>query len=286
MTSIQLNDIITGEKLQSLADLCIFDDYNPNRFKYSKKYFTISDFNIPYDIIKKSKYIYIPTHYLKFFFDKIFPHINSCIIITHNSDHGILDHHSDELNKRILSGLNSNKIKHWYAQNISFQHKKLTALPIGIANSMWPHGNLSQLHNIMKLKIKKTQLYYFNFQINTNKKIRTFIFNQCIKNQLKPNSKTNQKQYFINLKKSKFCICPPGNGFDCHRLWEAIYLDCIPIVIDIPAYSQFKELPILFINDWSIVTKEFMEKKYQEMINKKYNFNKAKFSYYKNLFTI
>ena len=35
--------------------------------------------------------------------------------------------------------------------------------------------------------------------------------------------------YYLNLKKSKFCICPEGNGPDCHRLWESLYLDVIPI---------------------------------------------------------
>jgi hypothetical protein len=36
-------------------------------------------------------------------------------------------------------------------------------------------------------------------------------------------------QHVSNVKKCKFCICPEGNGFDCHRLWECLYLDVIPI---------------------------------------------------------
>ena len=289
MSTFSLNDIITGEKLQSIADFCIIDNYNPNRFKFSKKSYIISKDKIPNPIlneIKKSKSIYIPTHHLNYFFNNIYPFIDSCILITHNSDHGILDHHTTNLNNKIIESLNSNKIKHWYSQNISLIHPKLTALPIGIANSMWPHGNLNQLFSIMKLNIPKTNLYYFNFHINTRKDRREPIYNQCIKNGFKPNPDTNQKQYLINIKKSKFCISPPGNGFDCHRLWEAIYLNCIPIVIDIPAYSQFKELPILFIKKWSILTPNFLELKYKEMKNKKYNYKKAKFGHYKNIIKI
>ena len=279
---INFDDIITGEKLQSLADLCIFDNYNPNRYKYCKKSFTINN-KIPKNELKNYKSIYIPTHHLSYFFNNIYPFIDKCILITHNSDHGVLDHFDNIMNIKIKNALNSNKIKHWYSQNISLSHPKLTALPIGIANSMWPHGNLNELFSIMKLDIPKKNLYYFNFSINTRKDRRQPIYNQCIKNGLKPSPRTNQKEYLMNLKKSKFCICPPGNGYDCHRLWEAIYLNCIPIVINIPAYSQFKELPILIINDWKILTKSFLEKKYQEFKDKKFNYDRAKLNYYKNI---
>jgi hypothetical protein len=40
------------------------------------------------------------------------------------------------------------------------------------------------------------------------------------------------ENYLINLKKHKFVVSPPGNGIDCHRNWEAIYLGCIPIVLN------------------------------------------------------
>lgn len=291
MEIIKFNDLITGEKLQSLADFCFIDEFNPNRHQYSKKSFVIQNKNGPLknfpkfmqNEIKKYKVIYIPTHFLEYFFANIFPHISKCILITHNSDNGILDHFSEETNKTIINTLNSNKIIHWYSQNISLNHPKLSALPIGIANSMWKHGDLKLLHSIMTLNIPKSNLYYFNFDVNTRKDRRQTIYNQCIRNGLKPSPKTNQKQYLLNLKKSKFCICPPGNGYDCHRLWEAIYLNCIPILINWPAYQQFKDLPILLVDNWMEVTPGFMDKKYDEFKNKKYNYDRAKFSYYKNI---
>jgi hypothetical protein len=55
------------------------------------------------------------------------------------------------------------------------------------------------------------------------------------------------------LKNYEFCICPEGNGVDTHRLWEAIYLKTVPIVIK----SKFTDiliknnLPLVVIDDWS-----------------------------------
>ena len=274
-------DIITGEKLQHIADICFLDTYNPNYKKFSKNFHFV---NIPYPQNKVSalngKVLYFPTHLIDYFFKYIYPHINSCKIITHNSDHGILDHHPEHINRKILKALNSPKIIKWFSQNINMNHSKLIALPIGIANSMWPHGNLHLLNEIMNEKVDKNKLYYFNFNMNTRIDRRKPIYDQCIKNGLKFTPMMNHKRYLINLKSSKFCICPPGNGYDCHRLWEAIYLGCIPIVIDIPAYSQFKDLPILFINDWKIVTEDFLNKKYKELKNKNFNYDRAKLTYY------
>ena len=51
----------------------------------------------------------------------------------------------------------------------------------------------------------------------------------------------------------EFCICPEGNGVDTHRLWEAIYLQCIPIVVKTPFNDLIKEkynLNMIILNSW------------------------------------
>lgn len=63
------------------------------------------------------------------------------------------------------------------------------------------------------------------------------------------------RQNIERLKEYEFCICPEGNGVDTHRLWEAIYVKTIPIVIQ----SEFTDLlkknkvPICMVDDWSDV---------------------------------
>jgi hypothetical protein len=65
-------------------------------------------------------------------------------------------------------------------------------------------------------------------------------------------------QYAINMSYHKFVISPPGNGIDCHRTWESLYLGCIPIVIKNKIYDEFYDLPIIQVNDYSEVTNELL----------------------------
>ena len=50
-----------------------------------------------------------------------------------------------------------------------------------------------------------------------------------------------------------FIASPEGNGLDCHRTWEAIYLGLIPIVNDNYMNRFFASLglPIICTNDWN-----------------------------------
>lgn len=61
--------------------------------------------------------------------------------------------------------------------------------------------------------------------------------------------------YHQELLASRYVLSPPGNGFDCHRTWEAIYLGCIPIVKrEFWPFCHLK-LPVLVLDDWSDVSR-------------------------------
>ena len=53
------------------------------------------------------------------------------------------------------------------------------------------------------------------------------------------------------VKKSKFVLSPPGNGIDCHRTWEAIYLNSIPIVLSRAWPFKDVSLPVYVVEDWN-----------------------------------
>ena len=86
-------------------------------------------------------------------------------IITHNSDLCI--------DEKYIPLLDSKNIIHWYAQNISINHAKLSPIPIGIANPKWPHGNKQTLKEVINKNNKKTNLVYANFTVSTNPTIVT-----------------------------------------------------------------------------------------------------------------
>ena len=230
------------------------------------------------ETIKNNKIIFIYTHLLDSFFKIIYPHLNKFILITHNSDHEISD--------KYLLYLNENKILGWYSQNINLIHNKLIALPIGIANSQWRHGDLNNLKIIKHKNNIKINLLYINFSIGTNRNVRGPIMNK-FKNleYATVEKKISHINYLDNLSKHKFCLVPPGNGIDCHRTWECIYLGVIPIIINHIHNNNFNDLPILIIDNWDIVNESFLNKKYLEIVQKKYNLSKIDFNYWKKIIT-
>jgi hypothetical protein len=72
------------------------------------------------------------------------------VLITHNSDAHIGQPHR--------AALNGHRIVHWFAQNVSIDHQKLTALPIGVANAQWKHGDTSQRYRRNGLALRRDWL--------------------------------------------------------------------------------------------------------------------------------
>ena len=127
----------------------------------------------PDKINKNGQVVFIKTDYVLEFFSKVLPLIDYQIkIITHNSSYGIDSSYSKFLNNK--------KVIHWYAQNANFEHKKLTSIPLGIANRRWPHGNIDVIDNINKLDVERSHLVYMNFDVNTNLKERSVVYNNFI----------------------------------------------------------------------------------------------------------
>ena len=79
-------------------------------------------------------------------------------------------------------------------------------------------------------------------------------------------------------------ICPRGCGIDTYRLWDCIYMGCIPIVEKYEGYKQFEDLPILFIDHWRDInnlTESYLEHTWLDMLEREYNYEKLKLSYWK-----
>ena len=243
-----LNQIITGEKIQQLCDIYFgFKpdfDYNPIIKQQTNKQFYINNLNAE---INNPYFIFCYSHRIKELSNKIHFLKNRFTLITHNSDGEI----RDEI--ETLKILNCPKLDKWYSQNICFEHNKLYFLPIGIANSMWPHGNISIFNSDMVLNnsYNKTKDIYFNFNIDTNRIKRSKCFDS-LNNTISWLENVSPSENIIRLSQYKFCICPEGNGVDTHRLWEALYLKTIPIVIksEFTNILQKNNVPLVILNNW------------------------------------
>ena len=210
----------------------------------------------PSKIVKDGQVVFLKTDLIDVFFRNVVHLIKHKFkIITQNSSLGV--------EKRHALYLNNEKVLVWYAQNANFHHPKLQSVPLGIANARWPHGNIKEIEDVKSQKNPKEYLVYMNFDVKTNpikrKKILDIFENKdyVLKAQKKP-----FKEYLTDLSRSKFTISPPGHGIDCHRIWESIAVGTIPIVENCHNISFHTKCPIMIIDDWSVLSKEYLEHKY------------------------
>lgn len=61
----------------------------------------------------------------------------------------------------------------------------------------------------------------------------------------------SQRQYQRMLRSHHFVVSPPGNGLDCHRTWEAMYVGTIPIVLAEAWPFRDHDWPVLVVDEWS-----------------------------------
>lgn len=60
--------------------------------------------------------------------------------------------------------------------------------------------------------------------------------------------------YRQSLREAMFVLSPPGNGHDCHRTWEAIYLGAVPVVLrSTLAPSLIEHMPMVAVDEWEEV---------------------------------
>jgi hypothetical protein len=69
----------------------------------------------------------------------------------------------------------------------------------------------------------------------------------------------------MSILKSKYTLSPQGNGIDCHRIYEAIYLNSIPIIKSGLMDNYFKKLPAIIINNWTDITEDFLKNEYNKL---------------------
>jgi hypothetical protein len=91
------------------------------------------------------------------------------------------------------------------------------------------------------------------------------------------------RTYLSELARSKFALCPFGNGYDSYRLWECIYLGTIPIL----KASMFARnlvasgLPVAIVRDWGDVTPESLESAWARAQQADFCYDAAKLSWWK-----
>jgi hypothetical protein len=159
----------------------------------------------------------------------------------------------------------------WYTTNK--QTHNVRGFPLGVCE-LTP---LRPLWKAMNMPKEPHNLVYMNFTMSTNPVERQHVWDMFKdKPWVTAGTPLPQEDFYKELRNHRFCLCPSGNGIDTHRVWESIYVGTIPIVKHNLVHSDWMDLPILFVNDWSEVTPEFLES--VDMSDR--NVEKAKLSYW------
>lgn len=238
---------IQGEWFQDQADLMIHSDPDDEcvpRLKGDKRVMYLADLaKLPDGSFNNPKKVYMRGWH----FDKIgvlFSKFrNPFVLIQHNADEYI------HVNQGMIRYINSPMLLKYYSQSLMMHHPNAVALPIGLANGHWPHGNVDVFRKVASSGTVKKEGIYFYFSIHTARWHRERAFDVLTRKGLKWDKERPYEEYLTTLKTHKYAICPVGNGPDCHRLWECVYLNVIPIVENNPMIQHFRRWICMVIVD-------------------------------------
>lgn len=197
------------------------------------------------------------------------------VLITHNSDGRIQANYQRE-DSIDPTPFPDNLL--WFAQNVNYQHTNLVPIPIGLENSQW-FPELKKIEQMEAMQTNKKKLLYINHNHSTHPARRALLdrFRDTEwATVVWGHNGFEYGDYLRGLAEHKFVLSPEGNGLDCHRTWEALYLDCVPIMLNSGMNSIYHDLALL-VDDWSEVTFDKLQQKVK--INK----DKLDFEYWYNL---
>ncbi|CAF3337537.1 unnamed protein product [Rotaria socialis] len=272
--------------------------------------------------------IYVSIWSIGVFFNLVYPHlINDFVLITGEGDPSSPDMgHLERADSKIIHWfgqngmISSSKSKKFTHIPIGIQCYEMV---VAIKNVYKQQNNrlLPQIYGdtdeplnyilpidmtsralIQKQNLNRENYLLINFNLDTDGTgLRRHIWiNMCSKKHRIPFVKCLQKTPGVQTKELSniysrnrqylFWLSPRGNGIDCHRTWEALYLDAIPIVWNSSLNSLYEHLPVVIIHNHTEITENFLQEKLHEISMKKnnqlsqiYRFEKLRMAYWRRL---
>ena len=241
------------------------------------------------DIVKQGDSIYLNIWYLPWFEKYVHDQIKhpyvliSCDVGAWIPDPGTI--------RRLLY---DPKLAAWFGRNLLFSHHpKLFQLPIGqnvyCFDAVFGSESTRALaeYSLNRPFIKKHLLYMNHLprSFGDRDKIAKLFENEpyCFSRNHsdRPFEPVERKVFYEELASSQFVISPIGLETDCLRNWEALVLDCFPIVEHSFLDSLYEDLPIVIVHDWEEINEEFLRNNYEKL--KHVECKKAYFEYWHQL---
>ena len=150
----------------------------------------------------------------------------------------------------------SKKFNRIYAVNWTGHAENVHPIPIGLENEgLLRNGVVDDFLELLpKLRPVSqrpiTLLAAFSTHTNSHERERALYFAKQFDRSIVLDKPVTPKKYRELITDSVYVLSPPGNGIDCHRTWEALFLGAIPVVKDI--FWPFKNLSlnVVILKDW------------------------------------
>jgi hypothetical protein len=164
------------------------------------------------------------------------------VFIVHNSDLSF--------DARSLSLLLPHAV-HIYAVNTSVRHHQLTTIPLGFGDT-----TLRFVKDFLPPTVDRDIEVYLNLTLGSPGERRHTLRTECIRavagdSRVVSVSNRSMGEYFMDLCRSKYVLCPEGTGHDTHRLYECIFCGAIPVVLSGPLNHFYQTLPVCIVNKWT-----------------------------------
>lgn len=177
-------------------------------------------------------------------------------------------------------------VKRWFATNVEVTNNIIKPIPTGVAKwfaiGKYPENKnhremtIDELKSVM-IDVPRNNIALFTGGCSASNPVIRNIVESIVKMTCPTITITDtlsHADYYKELQKHLFVVCPPGNGKDTHRVWEALYFGAIPIVEDSEMYRYFSKLfPILIVESWFQITEDFLISKYKEYSNKNWRYD-------------
>jgi hypothetical protein len=258
-----------------------------------------------YESIGNGDVVYVNTSQLPAFVDRILPAIKSSfVLVTGDSDLAAPGEVSRRwrIPERISGLLADPRLLHWFAQNCDRRHPNLTPIPIGLdyhtqskrdGSCRWgppqtpgeQDAELGRIREALPPLVDRPLSCLGNFQFS--------LFGDRI-----PCLRASYAKPFMRLQprymprrdvwrshgECSFVLSPQGNGMDCHRTWEALALNTIPIVRSSFLDPLFENLPVMIVEDWRAIDEEALLACKHHVLSRNWQLDKLHIDYWRGVF--
>lgn len=167
------------------------------------------------------------------------------------------------------------EVRRWFCTNLNIKHPRAELIPFGLEHE----GEGAKLLPKYAGRPKDAgRLLYVNFQDHTSERLSLKGHFAQFRDSwvtFRPTVGLPVGAFLNEMASHKFVLCPQGNGIDCYRTYESIYLGCVP-VLEKSTFSLALAnagLPVLVVNDLYSLTRSLLESVWPEMSDATRRFN-------------